>query len=212
MPNKITYTIKTSDGKEHQVSKENIDKHGIQAYADAYEGATIRMRDSKKGDYDIPLANYNDAKAQGLHAFSWEHLPPKAQPQAKQQVAQKQSTQQVATTAPGAPMTAAQKAQVLNNANNIIAQSQSDLSRTMRKFDYAKQNTGLDVKPIKLGENRNVATKKNKNGQTTYLDAEGNRFDDHAQANFSQTQIEEDEAKRKDLLGYIDKKAMSSVN
>lgn len=212
MPNKITYTIKTSDGKEHQVSKENIDKHGIQAYADAYKGATIRMRDSKKGDYDIPLANYNDAKAQGLHAFSWEHLPPKAQPQAKQQVAQKQSTQQVATTAPGAPMTAAQKAQVLNNANNIIAQSQSDLSRTMRKFDYAKQNTGLDVKPIKLGENRNVATKKNKNGQTTYLDAEGNRFDDHAQANFSQTQIEEDEAKRKDLLGYIDKKAMSSVN
>ena len=82
----------------------------------------------------------------------------------------------------------------------------------MRKFDYAKQNTGLDVKPIKLGENRNVATKKNKNGQTTYLDAEGNRFDDHAQANFSQNQIEEDEAKRKDLLGYIDKKAMSSVN
>ena len=212
MPNKITYTIKTADGKEHQVSKENIDKHGIQAYADAYEGATIRMRDSKKGDYDIPLANYNDAKAQGLHAFSWEHLPPKAQPQAKQQVAQKQPTQQVATTAPGTPMTAAQKAQVLNNANNIIAQSQSDLSRTMRKFDYAKQNTGLDVKPIKLGENRNVATKKNKNGQTTYLDAEGNRFDDHAQANFSQNQIEEDEAKRKDLLGYIDKKAMSSVN
>lgn len=212
MPNKITYTIKTADGKEHQVSKENIDKHGIQAYADAYKGATIRMRDSKKGDYDIPLANYNDAKAQGLHAFSWEHLPPKAQPQAKQQVAQKQSTQQVATTTPGTPMTATQKAQVLNNVSGIVAQSQSDLSRTMRKFDYAKQNTGLDVKPVKLGENRNVATKKNKNGQTTYLDAEGNRFDDQAQANFSQNQIEEDEAKRKDLLGYIDKKAMSSVN
>ncbi|WP_315353887.1 LPD38 domain-containing protein [Hoylesella nanceiensis] len=212
MPNKITYTIKTADGKEHQVSKENIDKHGIQAYADAYEGATIRMRDSKKGDYDIPLANYNDAKAQGLHAFSWEHLPPKAQPQAKQQVAQKQPTQQVATTAPGTPMTTTQKAQVLNNVSGIVAQSQSDLSRTIRKFDYAKQNTGLDVKPIKLGENRKIATEKNKNGQTTYLDAEGNRFDDHAQANFSQTQIEEDEAKRKDLLGYIDKKGMSSVN
>ncbi len=209
MPNKITYTIKTVDGKEHQVSKENIDKHGIQAYADAYEGATIRMRDSKKGDYDIPLANYNDAKAQGLHAFSWEHKPVVAQN--NPQATQKQLAPKV-NTAPGAPMTAAQKAQVLNNANNIIAQSQSDLSRTMRKFDYAKQNTGLDVKPIKLGENRNVATKKNKNGQTTYLDAEGNRFDDHAQANFSQNQIEEDEAKRKDLLGYIDKKAMSSVN
>ena len=209
MPNKITYTIKTADGKEHQVSKENIDKHGIQAYADAYEGATIRMRDSKKGDYDIPLANYNDAKAQGLHAFSWEHKPVVAQN--NPQATQRQPAPKVNTTQ-GTPMTAAQKAQVLNNTNNLIAQSQSDLSRTMRKFDYAKQNTGLDVKPIKLGENRNVATKKNKNGQTTYLDAEGNRFDDQAQANFSQNQIEEDEAKRKDLLGYIDKKAMSSVN
>lgn len=209
MPNKITYTIKTADGKEHHVSKENIDRHGIQAYADAYEGATIRMRDSKKGDYDIPLSNYNDAKAQGLHAFSWEHRPVVAQN--NPQATQKQPAPKV-NTAPGTPMTAAQKAQVLDNANNIVAQSQSDLSRTMRKFDYAKQNTGLDVKPIKLGENRNVATKKNKNGQTTYLDAEGNRFDDHAQANFSQNQIEEDEAKRKDLLGYIDKKAMSSVN
>lgn len=209
MPNKITYIIKTADGKEHQVSKENIDKHGIQSYADAYEGATIRMRDSKKGDYDIPLSNYNDAKAQGLHAFSWEHKPVVAQN--NPQATQKQPAPKVNTT-PGTPMTAAQKAQVLNNISGIVDQSQSDLSRTMRKIDYAKQNTGLDVKPIKLGENRNVATKKNKNGQTTYLDAEGNRFDDHAQANFSQTQIEEDEAKRKDLLGYIDKKAMSSVN
>lgn len=26
-----TYTIKTADGKEHQVSKENIDKHGMQS-------------------------------------------------------------------------------------------------------------------------------------------------------------------------------------
>ena len=167
------------------------------------------MRDSKKGDYDIPLSNYNDAKAQGLHAFSWEHKPVVAQN--NPQATQKQPAPKVNTT-PGTPMTAAQKAQVLNNTSGIVDQSQSDLSRTMRKIDYAKQNTGLDVKPIKLGENRNVATKKNKNGQTTYLDAEGNRFDDHAQANFSQTQIEEDEAKRKDLLGYIDKKAMSSVN
>lgn len=196
MPNKITYTIKTADGKEHQVSKENIDKHGIQAYADAYEGATIRMRDSKKGDYDIPLANYNDAKAQGLHAFSWEHLPPKAQPQAKQQVAQKQSTQQVVTTAPGTPMTATQKAQVLNNANNIIAQSQSDLSRTMRKFDYAKQNTGLDVKPIKLGENRKIVKQSSFNPQTgkkeeSYLTESGNIHDSYVNAFTEQNAIDD---------------------
>ena len=45
MPNKITYTITTSDGKSHQVSEENINKYGMQSYADAYKGATIRMRD-----------------------------------------------------------------------------------------------------------------------------------------------------------------------
>lgn len=87
MPNKITYTITTSDGKQHQVSKENMDKYGIQSYADAYKGATIRMRDSKKGDYDIPLSHYNDAKAQGLHAFSLEHLPPAPAKQQPRQVA-----------------------------------------------------------------------------------------------------------------------------
>lgn len=64
MPNKITYTITTSDGKQHQVSKENMDKYGIQSYADAYKGATIRMRDSKKGDYDIPLSHYTNSTNQ----------------------------------------------------------------------------------------------------------------------------------------------------
>lgn len=186
MPNKITYTIKTSDGKEHQVSKENIDKHGIQAYADAYEGATIRMRDSKKGDYDIPLANYNDAKAQGLHAFSWEHLPPKAQPQAKQQVAQKQSTQQVATTAPGAPMTAAQKAQVLNNANNIIAQSQEAINETILKNKVALDRTKKpfsNINNITLGRKNSGSIGSDKvkehtiDGKKVYSDDKGNIYD-----------------------------------
>jgi putative uncharacterized protein (fragment) len=75
MPNKVTYTITTSDGKEHQVSKENVDKYGIQSYADAYKGATIRMRDAQKGDYDIPLQHFDNARKQGLHAFSLEHMP-----------------------------------------------------------------------------------------------------------------------------------------
>ena len=73
MPNKITYTITTADGKEHQVSKENVDKYGLQSYADAYKGATIRMRDAQKGDYDIPLQHFDNARKQGLHAFSLEH-------------------------------------------------------------------------------------------------------------------------------------------
>lgn len=186
MPNKITYTIKTSDGKEHQVSKENIDKHGIQAYADAYKGATIRMRDSKKGDYDIPLANYNDAKAQGLHAFSWEHLPPKAQPQAKQQVAQKQSTQQVATTAPGTPMTATQKAQVLNNISGIVAQSQEAINETILKNKVALDRTKKpfsNINNITLGRKNSGSIGSDKvkehtiDGKKVYSDDKGNIYD-----------------------------------
>ena len=193
MPNKITYTIKTSDGKEYQVSKENIDKHGIQAYADAYKGATIRMRDSKKGDYDIPLANYNDAKAQGLHAFSWEHKPVVAQN--NPQATQKQPAPKVNTT-PGTPMTAEQKAQVLNNVSGIVAQSQSDLSRTMRKFDYAKQNTGLDVKPVKLGENRKIVKQSSFNPQTgkkeeSYLTESGNIHNSYVNAFTEQNAIDD---------------------
>lgn len=186
MPNKITYTIKTADGKEHQVSKENIDKHGIQAYADAYEGATIRMRDSKKGDYDIPLANYNDAKAQGLHAFSWEHLPPKAQPQAKQQIAQKQPTQQVATTAPGTPMTAAQKAQVLNNVSGIVAQSQAAIDETILKNKVALDRTKKpfsNINNITLGRKNSGSIGSDKvkehtiDGKKVYSDDKGNIYD-----------------------------------
>ena len=75
MPNKITYTITTSDGKSHQVSEDNIKKYGIQSYANAYKGATIRMRDKNGADYDIPLGNYDDAQQQGLHPFRYEHTP-----------------------------------------------------------------------------------------------------------------------------------------
>lgn len=107
MPNKITYTITTADGKEHQVSKENVDKYGIQSYADAYKGATIRMRDAQKGDYDIPLQHFDNARKQGLHAFSLEHTPiqkqttpkatltPTAKPATSPSVHPRQSTPQV---------------------------------------------------------------------------------------------------------------------
>lgn len=183
MPNKITYTIKTADGKEHQVSKENIDKHGIQAYADAYEGATIRMRDSKKGDYDIPLANYNDAKAQGLHAFSWEHLPPKTQP--RQQVAQKQPASKVNTTQ-GTPMTAAQKAQVLNNVSGIVAQSQAAINETILKNKVALDRTKKpfsNINNITLGKKNSGSIGSDKvkehtiDGKKVYSDDKGNIYD-----------------------------------
>lgn len=151
MPNKITYTITTSDGKQHQVSKENVDKYGIQSYADAYKGATIRMRDSKKGDYDIPLSHYHDARAQGLHAFSLEHLPPApAKQQPRQAAPPKPHTTSVSLptrpaskpTTGGRPMTAAEKAQAMN----FVAGIQQGVQRRKQQSDTTMQRAKAQLK------------------------------------------------------------------
>ena len=59
----------TVDGQTHQVSKNNIDKYGIEKYAEDYPGATIRMRDKDNNDYDIPLSDYKRAESLGLRNY-----------------------------------------------------------------------------------------------------------------------------------------------
>lgn len=225
MPNKITYTITTSDGKQHQVSKENMDKYGIQSYADAYKGATIRMRDSKKGDYDIPLSHYNDAKAQGLHAFSLEHLPPAPAKQHPRQVAPpKPHTTSVVSqptrpaskpTTGGKPMTAAEKAQAMK----FVAGIQQGVQRSKQQFDTtmqrakAQQKNPLNVQRVTLGiggtkptmtANKRVVQGESKlNVRTgklepTYITEAGNVYQgDRTQADAEQNQI--DDAKEAQL-------------
>lgn len=225
MPNKITYTITTSDGKQHQVSKENMDKYGIQSYADAYKGATIRMRDSKKGDYDIPLSHYNDAKAQGLHAFSLEHLPPApAKQQPRQAAPPKPHTTSVVSqpTRPaskpitgGKPMTAAEKAQAMK----FVAGIQQGVQRSKQQFDTtmqrakAQQKNPLNVQRVTLGiggtkptmtANKRVVQGESKlNVRTgklepTYITEAGNVYQgDRTQADAEQNQI--DDAKEAQL-------------
>ena len=224
MPNKITYTITTSDGKQHQVSKENVDKYGIQSYADAYKGATIRMRDSKKGDYDIPLSHYNDAKAQGLHAFSFEHLPPApANPQPRQAAPTKpqtastnQPTRLVSKpTTGGKPMTAAEKAQAMNFAAGIqrgVQRSRQQFNTTMQRAKAQRKNP-LNVQRVTLGvggtkptmtANKRVVQGDSKlNAQTgklepTYITEAGNVYQgDRTMADAEQNQI--DDAKEAQL-------------
>lgn len=58
------------DGKDHQVSVENIEKYGIDNYINSYPGATIRMRDDKDEDYDIPLSDFQRAEDSGLRPFT----------------------------------------------------------------------------------------------------------------------------------------------
>lgn len=212
MPNKVTYTITTADGKEHQVSKENVDKYGIQSYADAYKGATIRMRDAQKGDYDIPLQHFDNARKQGLHAFSLEHTPVQ-----KQTVPKPTPTSSVTTaTTPqdivqsprpqsqkDRPMTAVEKASMISNVGNIVNTTQAGLQRTKNMMTYAKSKAGLHVEPVKLGKKNNVVeTAKQYNPKTGkmqshYLTEAGNEYDDKTQADIEQAAI--DDQKRREL-------------
>lgn len=212
MSNKITYTIKTADGKEHQVSKENIDKYGIQSYASAYRGATIRMRDSQKGDYDIPLQHFDQARKQGLHAFSIEHTP--VQKQAASKPTPTPSVTTVATpqdivqsprpqSQKDRPMTAVEKASMISNVGNIVNTTQAGLQRTKNMMTYAKSKAGLHVDPVKLGKKNNVVeTAKQYNPKTgkmqsRYLTEAGNEYDDKTQADIEQAAI--DDQKRREL-------------
>ena len=212
MPNKITYTITTADGKEHQVSKENVDKYGIQSYADAYKGATIRMRDAQKGDYDIPLQHFDNARKQGLHAFSLEHTS------VQKQAAPKPTPTPSVTTAAtpqdivqsprpqsqkDRPMTAVEKASMISNVGNIVNTTQAGLQRTKNMMTYAKSKAGLHVEPVKLGKKNNVVeTAKQYNPKTGkmqshYLTEAGNEYDDKTQADIEQEAI--DDQKRREL-------------
>ena len=57
------------DGKDRQVSEENIKQYGMGRYASSYPNATVRMRDDDGADYDINIGEYYKALSSGLHPF-----------------------------------------------------------------------------------------------------------------------------------------------
>ncbi len=176
MPNKITYTITTSDGKSHQVSEENINKYGMQSYADAYKGATIRMRDKNGADYDIPLGNYDDATQQGLHPFRFEHTPTEdsnsneQQPQAGQGQDRPENRQ---TAKPWQP-TMQEKLRMnasLHNIGQSARRTMEDFNERMDNLqEYGKRFGGGQT--VSGGLRFNPGTKKM---ERTYLTPTGER-------------------------------------
>lgn len=222
MPNKITYTITTSDGKSHQVSEDNIKKYGMQSYADAYKGATIRMRDNDGADYDIPLSKYSVAQSQGLHPFRFEHLPAKPKNSnagshaqqvtdeydhtANQQAKKKQNG--------GTRMTEAEKNSMMNWAanmqNELAASKQQTGNRLKYQTERAKNplrvnrnNVGVGARPIRLGKNPNVLETELEYDPTTgnfeqkYITESGNEYSNRAAADLEQNQF--DDAKTRAL-------------
>ena len=172
MPNKITYTITTSDGKSHQVNEENIKKYGMQSYADAYKGATIRMRDKDGADYDIPLGNYDDAQRQGLHPFRFNHTPDNTDTRQEREPQETQNTQ-TQEQKPWKP-TAQQRAVMTASLENISRSARHTMDDFSERIDNMREyRSHFGGGQTVIGSPRlNAATN---NIERTYLTPTGER-------------------------------------
>ena len=154
------------------------------------------------GSYEEFMKNMQAPKAQVKPAPQMQQQAQRPQPQApKAQVQPRTAT----------PMTAEERNRYAGIAGGIIADSRENLARAKRKIDYTNKQKGFDVRPVKLGQNRKVVEGNNL-GKPIYTDEEGNEFENRAQADFTQNQIDEENEKRADYLGFIDKKATESIN
>lgn len=62
------------DGKQTEVNVDYFTEDGgASAYAEAYPGASIRMRDENGKDYNVPLEKMEYAKTKGLHPFRFSY-------------------------------------------------------------------------------------------------------------------------------------------
>ena len=176
--------------------------------------------ENRKQVYDL-LSN-NGAQIGGSYEEFMKHMQaPKAQVQPKPQVQQIQRPQPQVQPRTATPMTAEERNRYAGIAGGIIAGSRENLARAKRKIDYTNKQKGLDVRPtkvgvnesspVKLGQNRKVVEENNL-GKPIYTDEEGNQYDNRAQADFTQNQIDKENEKRADYLGFIDKKATESIN
>lgn len=147
-----------------------------------------QLFDALKADGAVNSNSYEEfAQRLGLHAVK----------------PAERKVQQTAT-----PMTAAEREEFAQGAQGIVQQAQGAQRRMRNAVDYAKGNTGLRVKPSGLGfDRKNVVQKGN-----AFIDSEGNEHNTRAEASITQGKIDEENEKRQNLTGYLDKKAWQSVN
>ena len=98
---------------------------------------------------------------------------------------------------PGTAMTDADKQKMMGFAQGVIDNSQANQERFNNQMEYRKKNSGLQVKPVKLGQNRHVVKRKPRlNAETgkmesTYLTESGNEFENRAIADVEQNAVDD---------------------
>lgn len=176
---------------------------------DALKSQGFDVPDSYSGFYTklfVPV-NGTTSRARGAGEAQWNpnqkvHKPATQSPQAQPRRGQvhKSVVHQPAKPAAqpkGTPLTEADKRRYASNVGNILAQADASIQRFNNYLEYQKANFGLQVKPVKLGENRHVVKRKPRfNPETgkmlsSYITESGNEFDNRAFADIEQNAVDD---------------------
>ncbi len=165
--------------------------------------------DSYSGFYTklfVPV-NSTTSRARGAGEAQWNpnqkvHKPatqaPRVQPrrgQVHKSVAYKPA--KPVAQSKGTPLTEADKRKYASNVGNILAQADASTQRFNNQMEYQKANSGLQVKPVKLGANRHVVKRKPRFNpetgkmQSSYITESGNEFDNRAFADVEQNAVDD---------------------
>lgn len=165
--------------------------------------------DSYSGFYTklfVPV-NSTTSRARGAGEAQWNpnqkvHKPATQSPQAQPRRGQvhksvvHQPAKPVAQSK-GTPLTEADKRMYASNVGNILAQADASTQRFNNQMEYQKANSGLQVKPVKLGANRHVVKRKPRFNpgtgkmQSSYITESGNEFDNRAFADVEQNAVDD---------------------
>ena len=176
---------------------------------DALKSQNFDVPDSYSGFYTklfVPV-NSTTSRARGAGEAQWNpnqkvHKPATQSPQVQPRRDQvhKSVAHQPAKPAvqpKGTPLTEADKRRYASNVGNILAQADASTQRFNNQMEYQKANSGLQVKPVKLGENRHVVKRKPRFNpgtgkmQSSYITESGNEFDNRAFADVEQNAVDD---------------------
>lgn len=165
--------------------------------------------DSYSGFYTklfVPV-NSTTSRARGAGEAQWNpnqkvHKPATQSPQAQPRrgLVHKSVVHQPAKPVAqpkGTPLTEADKRRYASNVGNILAQADASTQRFNNQMEYQKANSGLLVKPVKLGANRHVVKRKPRFNpetgkmQSSYITESGNEFDNRAFADVEQNAVDD---------------------
>ena len=165
--------------------------------------------DSYSGFYTklfVPV-NSTTSRARGAGEAQWNpnqkvHKPATQSPQAQPRRGQVHKSVVHKPAKPvaqskGTPLTEADKRKYASNVGNILAQADASTQRFNNQMEYQKANSGLQVKPVKLGANRHVVKRKPRFNprtgkmQSSYITESGNEFDNRAFADVEQNAVDD---------------------